>query len=416
MASKLARDMVEREKRRKEDLSQIVTADDFLDLTPFWGKNAMFYILIGSRCGGKSYGALKYCIKSYKETGKRFAYLRRLGESITRKNIAELLDPFIVNKYLPKALIKELWGDHFTIKYDAGKFLIVDTEGDTPPECIGYVEALNTVATWKSKYSEEHNIYNVFLDEFLPLKSERLIKEEFDAWEQAISSLCRAHIDQSTFILVGNSITRYSEYLVNYGINMQTMTEQGHIYEINLSNGPEEEPTKVAYMQCKANEKLANKTSKAIRRSKMAVSGGFELQDVGSIPYVKNEKANEKLLCTMFDAVMGCNLGFFLRTSTYYTTETREYFLREIPHHRQFLVIRQTPKTSSYYHLTTVKGLSYGNWTNIDAMFKDIKENTDIDIASEIQHNRAYVENMWTGDAFFKTYSKFKRLELTDLF
>ena len=411
------KDVIERRKRREEDLAQIVSADDFLDLTPIWKKDAMFSIIIGSRCGGKSYGTLAKCIKDYKETGKRFCYVRRLKETITKKNIAELLDPFIVNEFLDKPLIKELWGDDYIIKYDTGKFLVVNTvDNSIEPECIGYVEALNTIATIKSKYSDAHNIYNVFLDEFLPLKSERAIKEEFDAWEQMLSTLCRSHIDQSKFYLVGNSITRYSEYLVNYGVDIKNMDQQGVIYEINLANGEGLPPTKVVFEQVPANEKLANKTSMAIRKSKMAVTGGYELEDVSGIPHVKNEKANEKLICTMFDSVMNTNLGFFLRTATWYTAEAKNNILHEVPHRRQFIVIRQTEKTSHFYHLTTVKGLSHNYWTDIDLMFKSIKEKLFIDIDDEIQHTRVYVENMWVGDSFFKTYAKYKRLSLEDLF
>lgn len=413
-----AKDVIERKKRREEDLAMITSAEDFLDLTPLWKKDAMFTIIIGSRCGGKSYGTLAKCIKDYKETGKRFCYVRRLKETITKKNIAELLDPFIVNKFLDKPLIKELWGDSYSIRYNMGKFEVYDEDADVyDPEVIGYVEALNTIATIKSKYSDAHNIYNVFFDEFLALRSEkRSIKDEFDAWEQMLSTLCRSHIDQSKFYLVGNSITRYSEYLVNYGVDIKNMDQQGVIYEINLSNGDGLPPTKVVFEQVPANEKLANKTSMAIRKSKMAVTGGYELEDVSSIPHVKNEKANEKLICTMFDPVMATNLGFYLRTAIWYTADTRNNILVEVPHRRQFIVIRQTPKMHKYYHLTTVKSLGHNCWTDINAMFKDIHERLHINIESEMQHTRVYVENVWTGDSFFKTYKRYKRLELEDLF
>lgn len=411
----LQREQQEREKRRKADLAEMVTEEDFLDLTPFWATNASIFILIGSRCGGKTYGTLKECIKDYKNTGKRFVYVRRLKESLTMKNMGDLLLPFIQNDFC-KPLIKELWGEDYSVRYFRGRFEVINEEdSDIAPELIGYSASLNTVGTDKGKNYD--NVYNIVLDEFLPLKSERIIKEEFDAWEQLQSTVYRSHGDQAKLYLVGNTVTKYSSYLYNYNISNKMINDTtGSIQIINLSNGPDVEPTKVAFLHAKANEKLGRNTSKLIRNSKMAVTGEWEMDDITCCPHVQNERATEKMVCTLYDTVMEINLGIFLRNVTYNTVEVRNHYQFEVPHQRQFLIVRETPKQSSYYHLTTVKGLTYNCWTNLKTMLKDIKDRCHIDIQNEFDHNRIYAESMDAADYFRKVWKSYMMTDPLDLF
>lgn len=411
----LVKELQEREKRRKADLAEIVTEDDFLDLTPFWATNASIFILIGSRCGGKTYGTLKHCIQDYKDHGKRFVYVRRLKESLTMKNMGDLLLPFIQNDFC-KPLIKELWGEDFEVRYFRGRFEIINkNDNDFEPELIGYSASLNTVGTDKGKNYD--NVYNIILDEFLPLKSERMIKEEFDAWEQLQSTVYRSHGDESKLYLVGNTVTKYSPYMYNYSISNKMISDtSGEIQIINLSNGVDVEPTKVAFLHCKANEKLAKNTSKLIRNSKMAVTGEWELDDITCCPHVQNERAREKLVCTLFDTVMEKNLGIFLRDVVYNTIEQKGHYQFEVPHKRQFLIVRETPRQSSYYHLTTVKGLTQSTWSNLRVMLNDIKDRCHLDIQSEFDHNRIYAESMDAADYFRKVWDNYSKINQLDLF
>ena len=411
----LQKEQADREKKRKADLAEIVTEADFLDLSPMWATDASIYIIIGSRCGGKTYGTLKHCIQDYKNNGKRFVYVRRLKESLTQKNMGDLLLPFIQNDFC-KPLIKELWGEDYSVRYWRGRFEVVnDEDKDIAPELIGYSASLNTVGTDKGKNYD--NVYNIILDEFLPLKSERILKEEFDAWEQLQSTVYRSHGNESKLYLVGNTVTKYSSYLYNYNIsNKMINSDQGEIQLIKLSNGVDVDPTKVAFLHCKANEKLAKNTSKLIRNSKMAVTGEWEMDDITCAPHVQNERATEKLVCTFFDTVMEINLGIFLRTVTYNTIEVKNHYQIEIPHQRQFLIVRETTRQSSFYHLTTVKGLTYNCWSNLKTMLKDINERLHLDIQNEFDHNRIYAESMDAADYFRKVWKNYMLTDPLDLF
>lgn len=407
-----AKDAIEKEKRRQKDIATLTEAD-FFNLQPVLDQHANINIIVGMRSNGKTYSVLKKCIMDYKYEGKRFAYIRRLQESITNKFIGELLQPFLVNDFVPVPLIKELWGESYTIRYRIGQFELIDEDDkEKAPEVIGYTAALNTVGTQKGRVFD--HVYNIVFDEFLALKSEKEVKEPFDAWEQLQSTIYRTHGNESTLWLLGNTVSKYSEFFAPYGINTNVMNEQGKIYTVELDNA-DGEPTRVCYLHTKNNEKIGKSTAKLIRGSKMAVSGEWELKPTADLPHTDNENAKEQLLCTLFDSVMGINLGIYKRRAVWYTNETVMNVTVQKPHVREFLVIRQTDKTSSYYHLTTVKGLTYNIWTDLNSMFKDIKERCHIDIFDELRHNRVYAESMFTADYFYHTYTFYLKPNVRDL-
>ena len=202
------------------------------------------------------------------------------------------------------------------------------------------------------------------------------------------------------------------------GVTYEMMDEvhQGEIQKIILPADSEHVECKVTFLFTKPSTNMAKKNSKFFRKSRMSIGKGWEMKITACIPYVQGEQANEKMICTMYDPLMGKNLGFFLRTVAIYQTEDLHGLKVPKTYHRQFIVVRQTNQVSSYYNLTTVKGLTRGNWNNINKMFKDIKENLDIDIEDEITHTRLFAENYETGDILFKLYDAYNRITFKDTF
>ena len=105
----------------------------------------------------------------------------------------------------------------------------------------------------------------------------------------------------------------------------------------------------------------------------------------------------------------------FIRYAKWVTLEVDNGLYVEKPHVREFLVIRQTDKRSNYYHLTTVKDLTYGSWSDLMMMFKDIEENCDIDILRELKMGRVYCEDSFTGDYFYHSYVAYMKVSTRDL-
>ena len=401
MATK-SKEVLERDKRRRESMQEALTSKDFYDLQPLLDHDPDISVIWGQRSNGKTYQCLLYALKTYKKEKRTFVYVRRWAEDIVVKSMTKLMSP------LP---VEEIFGKHKAIKFFRGAFILYDTEDeDFEEQTLGWAVALNQVAHTKSQTFQDAKV--IILDEFLQLKSERQLRDEFDAWEQTVSTIVRTLQDIKIFI-VGNSICKYSPYFSPYGIDPNTI-EQGEIKEIMLTN-EEGEPTKVVAEWCKYNPKIGQRTSKYVRGSRMARTGEWEIQEVANIPHTDNEMAYEQMLCSMFDPVMGLNLGIFVRYAKWYTLELVNGLYEETPHEREFLVIRQTPKKSSYYHLTNIKDLSYSTWNDLPLMWRDIKDNIGIDIENELKMGRVYCEDSFTGDYFYHTYIQFLKVSTRDL-
>lgn len=393
---------IRRKNLRSQTMAEALASNDFYNPKPLLEKNGDINVIWGQRSNGKTYAFLKNALETYKTNKRTFVYVRRWAEDIVVKNMAKLFDPLPVEK---------IFGKNKSIQFFRGAFRLVDTENeDEMPQVIGWAVALNQVAHTKSQTFV--NVKNVILDEFLQMKTERVLRDEFDAWEQTLSTILRTINDAKIFI-IGNSVSKYSPYFTPYGIDPNKMV-QGEIKEIMLQN-EYGEPTKVVAEWCEYNSKVGQRTSKYVRGSRMAKTGEWEINDVAEIPHTDNEEATEKLLCSMFDFVLNINLGIFLRYSKWTTLETDCGIYKAVPHYREFLVVRETPKQSKFYHLTNIKDLSYSRYCDINKMFNDIKEECEIDIMDELKMGRVYAENMFTADYFTKTYRNYLGVTVKDL-
>lgn len=396
------KELEEKEKRRERTIKETLTSKDFYTLQPLLDKDPDIAVIWGQRSNGKTYSVLKFALENYKKSGRTFVYVRRWAEDIVVKNMTKLMTPLPVEK---------IFGKHKYIKFYRGSFILCDEEDSSfEPQTIGWAVSLNQIAHTKSQTFDKAQV--VILDEFLQLKSERVLRDEFDAWEQTLSTILRTTQDAKIFI-VGNSIGKYSPYFSPYGIDPNNI-EQGEIKEIMLNNEVGA-PTRVVAEWCKYNPKIGERTSKYVRGSKMARTGEWEIQEVANIPHTDNEWACEQMLCSMYDPVMSLNLGIFVRYAKWYTLEAVNGLYESVPHEREFLVIRQTPKQSSYYHLTNVKNLSYTTWNDLPLMWREIKDKVGIDIENELKMGRVYAEDSFVGDYFYHTYVGFLKVSTRDL-
>ena len=395
------KELAEKAKRREESIKEVLTSKDFFSLAPILEHNPDIAILWGQRSNGKTYSVLKYALENYRDNKRTFVYVRRWAEDIVVKNMTKLMSP------LP---VEEIFGKNKSIKFFRGAFMLVDEDQTVAPEVLGWAVALNQIAHTKSQTFTDAQV--VILDEFLQLKSERILRDEFDAWEQTLSTILRTTNDAKIFI-IGNSIGKYSPYFTPYGVDPNKIT-QGETQDIMLEN-EFGEPTRVVAHWCKYNPKIGQRTSKYVRGSKMATTGEWEIQDVANIPHTDNEEAREQMVCSMLDSVMSINLGIFLRYARWYTLESINGVYTQIPHEREFLVIRQTPKKSSYYHLTNVKDLTYSSYTDLPLMWQTIKDEVGIDINYELKMGRVYCEDSFTGDYFYHTYMQYLKVSTRDL-
>lgn len=393
---------IQKEQLRQKTMTEALKSKDFYNPKKVLDLNGDINFIWGQRSNGKTYSFLKYALENYKKNKRTFVYVRRWAEDIAVKNMDKLLSP------LP---LEKIFGANKYVKFFKGAFWLKDdTDEDFEPECLGWAIALNQVAHTKSQTFKDAQI--VIYDEVLALATERKLKNEFDAWEQTLSTVLRTTTDAKIFLL-GNSVGKYCEFFTPYGIDPNTM-KQGEVKEILLPN-EYGSPTRVVAEYCAYNEKIGQRTSKYVRGSKMAKTGEWEIPDVANIPHVDNEQANESLLCTMYDPVMNLTVGIFVRYARWVTLEVENGIYYETPHIREFLVIRETNRRSNFYHLTTVKDLSYSSWNDVNRMLKDITENTGIDIMNELYMGRVYAENSFVGDYFYHTFTQYLKTNVRDL-
>lgn len=157
--------------------------DGWVNMSALMTDTPPFVAICGGRGTGKTYGALKECI----ENKIRFVYMRRMQTQVDlimkpefqpfKKLNADLgwnIEPFKLNKYVAGF-------------YDAG----VNERGKIIPlgEPYGYMMALSTISNLRG--FDLSDVDCIFLDEFIPERHERPMKDEASAFFNAYETINR---------------------------------------------------------------------------------------------------------------------------------------------------------------------------------------------------------------------------------
>lgn len=372
----------------------------FYSLDDILSRHADINLIISGRSNGKTYSLCKYVLQQYKKTGKKFVYIRRWADDIKIANAQKLFLPL-------QEEIEKIFGEGYKVTFYQKQYFLVDPEGQK--EIIGHVLALSESHHQKSVAYVD--IGTIFFDEFVQMAGERILPDELSRYENTLSTIIRFHTDIKVFLLA-NTVSKFAPYFSYYKIDINKMEPKDIVYN--------DFPTdagilRVACEYAEVSKKISKKTSKYILNSKMITNGQWEIPEIDDIVTAPGERATEKLLFSAWDPEAEVNIGVYLRTATWYTVEVKNYVAQNVQHIRQFLVIRNNPKKSSYYHLTNVKDLKYSTWTNWRDMIKDIEECTSIDVEKELKMNRVYCDSMFTADFFNHIYLYYNQMKLRDL-
>lgn len=378
-------------KTKKQD--RYYTLDDVLKRKPD------ILMVWGQRTAGKTYSALKTVLERYKKNGSRFVYIRRWHDDIKIANAQQLFTP------LP---ISEIFGGNFDVTYYSGVYYLVNLD-DGSKEEIGFITSLSDA--YHKKSVPYVDVKTIIFDEFIQQTGEPALGGEVARWESILNTIIRDKTDVQ-IILLGNSVNIYSPYFTLYGVNSKSM-KPGDIVEVSVPR--ENGITRIVAEYGQYREEIGKDASKYIFKSKMTTKGEYEIPEVDDIPKMENEQVTEKLLFTAYDSDAQINVGVFLRTGIYTTMKIDDFVYRPVKHIRQFLVIRETDRTSKYYHLTIQKTLDYHTFNDFKMLLQDIKENTEIDFVNELYRGRVYAENMFVANFFdhvWATYFTIKPREL----
>lgn len=179
--------------------------------------DCLYYVVFGERSNGKTYSALKYCLERYFKHGEQFAYIRRFGEDVKKKNLQTLF-----SAHVEHGLISEYTGGAFTsIEYGGNKFIPVNwTTGakgadlkEVAKEPIGYAFDLNAVEHHKS--TSFPKITTIVFDEFLSRQG--YLTNEFVLFMNTLSTIIRDRNNVKIF-MIGNTVNRYCPYFTEMGL------------------------------------------------------------------------------------------------------------------------------------------------------------------------------------------------------
>lgn len=169
-----------------------------------------FNIVIGGRGTGKTYSSLKYVIEHYKETGRRFIFMRRTQTEIEFMAKTESANP--MKSVNSEVLLKRVESRFYV-------FILED-------EIIGYAFALSTVSSIRGIDMSDVDVW--IFDEFIPEFHVHKIAHEGMAFLNAYETFNRNREfegkEPMTVFLLANSNNFNSDILVE--TNLQKKLEE----------------------------------------------------------------------------------------------------------------------------------------------------------------------------------------------
>lgn len=193
--------------------------------------DAYYYVIYGERSNGKTYSALSLALENYFERGEQFAYLRRFGEDIRKKQLSNLFSAHIENALVTK-LSKGEWTG---VDYTGNKFKLtrVNEDGsiETSDEPIGFAFDLNSMEHYKSISFPKITL--VIFDEFLSRQS--YLPNEFLLFTNTLSTIIRLRTNVK-ILMLGNTVNRYCPYFSEMGLSHIKEQKQGTVDVYNYAD------------------------------------------------------------------------------------------------------------------------------------------------------------------------------------
>lgn len=183
--------------------------------------DAPFISAIGGKGNGKTYSSIDYALRQFFDTGRPFVYLRRLDKMVHKQAIQTLLNPQL------QTIINLSNGRFNNVRFRSGTFEVVRQSDSKVEESavVCYCRALSNIESQTG--ADFGEISCVVYDEFL--SRERELPDEFNKMMIAHNNYTRNRTHYYIpFILLGNTVTRDSKLLTQFGVNTREL-KQGEI-------------------------------------------------------------------------------------------------------------------------------------------------------------------------------------------
>lgn len=190
--------------------------------------------IAGGKGNGKTYDIIRKYLKQRIDTSKILRYLRRYRESISPKALQSLCKPQRQN------LINYTGGEYNDFQYYQNRFFMVrrNDSGDIlqkDQQPFMVCSALNSVEGFTG--ADEGECSAIFYDEMLSREKE--LQDEFYNLMIFHNNCVRNRTEYTPLILVGNTVTRNSSLVTNFGVDLYSMKKG----EITVVKNSKKEPT-----------------------------------------------------------------------------------------------------------------------------------------------------------------------------
>ena len=250
----------------------------FVNMPRLFASRLPFIFVVGGRGTGKTYGALEYVRKQALD-GKKFIYMRRTQDQV---------DKISQDDFSPFKSVDELTGTITTVQKMAGKtFSFIDAPSD---KTLGYCFALSTFA--KMRGFDASDVSTLVFDEFIPEKHERPIKNEAEAFFNAVETINRnrelAGLPALRMWLLSNANRIDNDIFTGLGIvaDVEKMLKAGkhHKYYKDRGLAVHIMPPSADFIEEKSKTALY-KLTKGTRFYDMALNNEFAYDDFSFVGY-----------------------------------------------------------------------------------------------------------------------------------
>lgn len=248
--------------------------------------DAKYFIAIGERSNGKTFGVKEYAFDDYLERGKQLAVIRRWEDDFKGKNGISFYDDFIHNPTRGNIIDKKTRGKWNSVNYRSQMWYLqrVGKSGeveeiDDKPFAIAF--ALTKEEHYKSIPFPD--IETILFDEFMTRRI--YVTDEFTLFMSILSTIIRLR-DTPRIFMCANTISTYCPYFIEMGIKNVPKMKNGQmdIYTFGESK------LKVIIERTDAMTKTGNKASNIYfafdnPKLKMITEGSFEVSIYPHLPF-----------------------------------------------------------------------------------------------------------------------------------
>ena len=264
-----------------------------------------YIVVYGERSNGKSYSALKYCIKKFYQSGgtSSFGYIRRWTDDIKSSNMEQVFKSLRNNEKGDNAIAEVTKGEYNDVEYKTRCFYLVhkNEDGEIDKKCdepVGYIFSLSESERIKSTGypSIKSIIFEEFISEGLPMVN------EFNRYMSVLSTIIRNR-DDVIIMMLGNTVNKYNIYFAEFGFYKAKNQKKNtvDVYEYQCEDGS------ILKIACEYADMPDRKIKKSNiyfafnNKNAMITNGSWQIGSYPHLPYYYKPKDIKLMYFIKFD-------------------------------------------------------------------------------------------------------------------